>query len=234
VENRCAQQGRPARSLWRRARGTFLSGLVVIVPVGLTGYVLWLLYLLVDGMVGKSTPFGRLVERVLGTWIPGLGIYLTIAVVFLVGFLARNVLGRFLQRYLDRFFAFFPAVRTLYAATRQLTKAVLERETTTSFQKVVLFEYPSPGTHVLGLVASEEAVPLADGAEEGLVVYVPNAPNPFSGRMMVVARRKLAYVDVSVEDALAMVVSTGSVVPDALRAARLTEKAPRVSPVGGH
>jgi len=206
------------KRLLRQLRDTFISGLLAILPVGATAYIVWLLYRLVDGLVGKATPFGTMVERALGRWIPGMGIYVTVLLVLIIGVLTRNFLGRTLHYYFERVMFSVPGVRKMYSTLRQFTNALLNREGRSSFQKVVIFEFPRPGIHALGLITNEDPGKLADAVgEECVLVYVPTAPNPLSGYMLIVPKRSVTYIDVPVEDALAMVVSSGSALPESLQ-----------------
>jgi len=202
--------------LWLRT--TFVSGLLAILPVGVTVYILWFLYRLIDGLVGKHTPFGMAVERALGHWIPGLGIYITVLIVLVFGVISRNIVGRTVHYYFERIFFAVPGIRKMYSTLKQFTNALLNRQATTSFKRVVMFEYPKPGINVLGLVTNEQLGKLQDlTGEECLLVYAPTAPNPLSGYMLIIPKRMVTYVDIPVEDALSMVVSSGSVLPDSLR-----------------
>jgi uncharacterized membrane protein len=205
--------GRLAQGLWR----TFLGGLLVIVPAGVTFYVLWFVYRLLDAAVGRSTPFGDAVVRVLGRWIPGLGIYFTVALILIVGLVARNVLGRAVQDYVEKAFFLVPGVGRMYSTVRQITHAMFNRDAP-AFQKVVTFEYTKEGLNVIGLVSNEDVGKLQDETgEERVMVYVPKAPNPLSGTMLIVPKSKLTYLDVPVEDALSLILSSGSVLPRSLQ-----------------
>ena len=201
--------------LWMRT--TFASGLLAILPVGATIYILWFLYGLIDSLVGKSTPFGATVERALGRWIPGLGIYVTILIILVIGVITRNVLGRTLHSYFERIFFALPGIRKMYSTLKQFTNAIFNRQSTASFKKVVMFEYPKPGINVLGLVTNEHLGKLQDlTGEKCILVYAPTAPNPLSGYMLIIPERLVTYVDIPVEDALSMVVSSGSVLPESV------------------
>jgi len=199
-------------------RTTFVSGLLAILPVGATVFIVWTLYNLIDRQVGRNTAFGIVIERVLGRWVPGLGIVITILLVFVIGIVVRSFVGKTLHYYFERIFFMFPGVRKMYGTLKQFTGALLNRESTTSFKKVVMFEYPKEGIHVLGLVTNEDLGTIRDIMGEAcLLVYAPTAPNPLSGYMLVIPERLVTYVDMPVEDALSMVVSSGSVLPDSLR-----------------
>ena len=218
------------RGFLRRLRDTFISGLLAIIPVGVTIYVLWFLYRLIDGLVGRTTSFGTMVQRTLGRWIPGLGIYMTLILILLVGLITRNFLGRTIHYYFERIFFSIPGVRKMYSTLKQFTHALLRRDTA-SFQKVVMFEYPKEGIHIIGLVTNEELGKLQDATgEECLLVYAPNAPNPLSGRMLVVPKRKVSYLNIPVDDVLSMVLSSGSVLPESLKETKEQERRPRFSP----
>jgi uncharacterized membrane protein len=219
------------KRLLRQLRDTFISGLLALLPVGATVYILWLFYRLIDSFVGPQTPFGDAVERAFGRWIPGLGIYITVLVVFLIGVITRNFLGRTLHYYFERLLYSLPGVRKMYGTLKQFTNALFNREAGSSFQKVVAFEFPSPGTYALGLVTNERLGKLQDLAgEASLLVYVPTAPNPLSGYMLVVPLSRIIFLDIPVEDALSMVVSSGSALPDSLRAEPVQLERPSFRP----
>jgi len=207
--------------LWLRT--IFVSGLLAILPVGATVYILLLLYRMIDSFVGKNTPFGSTIERALGSWIPGLGIIMTLLLILLIGFIVRSVLGRGVHYYFERIFFWFPGVRKMYITLKQFTSALLNRSSTSSFQQVVMFEYPKEGINVLGLVTNEDLGKLQDATDADCVlVYTPTAPNPLSGYMLIIPKRLLTYVDMPVEDALSMVVSSGSVLPDSLKTTQIS------------
>ena len=197
---------------------TFVSGLLAILPVGATVYILWFLFRLMDGLVGKNTPFGMTVERALGRWIPGLGVYVTILIILIIGVITRNVLGRTLHYYFERIFFAVPGIRKMYGTLKQFTNALLNRSDASSFQKVVMFEFLKEGVNVLGLVTNENLGKIQDlTGEECILVYAPTAPNPLSGYMLIIPKRLVTYVDIPVEDALSMIVSSGTALPDSLK-----------------
>lgn len=218
------------RKVLRHLRDTFISGLLAIIPVGATFYLVWFLYNLIDGAVGRRTPFGMMVENALGRWIPGMGIYMTAILILLIGFVTRNFFGRTLQYYMDRAFGSVPGIRKMYSTLKRFTNALLNQGTS-SFQKVVMFEYPKPGINVIGLVTNEHLGILENEiGEDCVLVYAPTAPNPLSGMMLIIPKRLLTYLDIPAEDALSMIVSSGSAIPDSLEGNISLEKRPRFSP----
>jgi len=199
-------------------RTMFISGLLALMPVGLTVWVIWGLYLFIDSYVGKGSALGRAIENAIGRWIPGLGIIVTILIVFVMGIIIRNVVGRTLHYYFERIFFAVPGIGKLYRTFKRFSNALLNRSKTSSFQQVVMFEFPKKDVYVLGVLTNENVGKLGEhSGEECLIVYTPTAPNPLSGYMLIVPKRLVTFVDIPVEDALSMVVSSGSALPDSLR-----------------
>ena len=213
------------RRLLRRVRNLFVSGLIAVLPLGATFYVLYWLYGLVDRIVGRDTTFGLAVEATFGRWVPGMGIIVMIFIIFLVGFVVRNVLGRSVHGWVERIVLTVPGIRKMYGTFKQLFNAVLDRESATSFSKVVLFEYPKENLYVFGLVTNEELGAVQEiTKDESIMVYVPTSPNPLSGYLVVVPKQAVTEVNIPVEDALSMIMSSGSALPDGLRSASDQEK----------
>jgi uncharacterized membrane protein len=193
-------------------RTTFMSGLLTILPVGATVYILWLLYSALDSLLGRGRPIGDAIEKAVGRQIPGLGVVLLIALLLIVGAITRNVVGRALERAFERAFFAVPGVRRMFGTFKQFVNAMFERTRAEAFTQVVPLEFPQPGTYAVGVVTHESPGKLQEATgEECVVVYLPNAPNPLGGRLFVVPRRLVRLLDVSVEDAMSMFVSSGSV-----------------------
>ncbi len=196
--------------IWLRA--TFVSGLLAILPVGATLYILYVLYLALDSLLGHGRPIGNAIERAVGREIPGLGIAILVALILVFGVVTRNFIGRTLQYYFERAFLAVPGVRRMFGTFRQFVNAVFGTSRADAFKQVVLFEFPQPGTYAVGVVTNENPGKLQEAVgEECVVVYLPNSPNPLGGRLFVIPRRLLRPLDMSVEDAISMFVSSGSV-----------------------
>ncbi|MCD6135186.1 DUF502 domain-containing protein [Candidatus Bipolaricaulota bacterium] len=218
------------KAFLRHLGDTFVSGLLAIFPVGALFYILWFLYRLMDGLVGRHTPFGQMVQNALGRWIPGMGIYMMLVLILIVGFITRNFLGRTLQYYMDRLFSSVPGIRKMYSTLKQFSNALLNRNTA-AFHRVVMFEYPKEGINIIGLVTNENLGKLNDKTkEESILVYAPTAPNPLSGMMLIVPKDKVTELDIAVEDALSMVLSSGSVLPASLSTSETQTSRPRFNP----
>lgn len=202
------------RRILRWIKKTFFSGLLALLPLGLTLYLLWLLYRLAYSLLGPHTAFASLMRRLIGRYIPGTEVAMTLVVLFLVGAVARHWMGRGLLRAVERVVRGIPGVRNLYWGARQLAHVVLGHDPAlTSGRRTVLVEFPYPGSYVLGFVTSETVSPLSSRfSADSVAVYVPTAPNPLSGWVLFVPRTKVFPVDLTGEQALSIILSGGLVV----------------------
>lgn len=197
----------------RRVRATFISGLLALLPLGLTLYLLWLLYRLAYSLFGPHTAFAGLMRRLLGRYIPGTEIAITLVAVSLVGAIARHWVGRLLLRGVERVVLAVPGVRNVYWGARQLAHVVLHRDQAfVTGRRVVLVEFPQPGSYALGILTNEQVADLSDVFSPDIVsVYIPTAPNPLSGYVLFVPRAKIFPVALAVDDFLSLIVSGGLV-----------------------
>lgn len=197
----------------QRLRRTIMAGLTIIAPLWVTGWVLKTLFNWADGF---SAPLIRQMARPLGYpefHIPGLGFVLTFVILWIVGAFAANVVGRSLLRYGRGALEGLPLVRTIYAPVQQLMET-LTSPSKAGFEKVVLVEYPRTGLWTLGFLAGD--VPREAEAVPAHSIFVPTAPNPTTGFMLIVPPEQLRPTELGVEEALKMIVSAGVVVPPAL------------------
>jgi uncharacterized membrane protein len=190
----------------------FGRGLVLIVPLVITIWVLNLLFTTIDGIISP------LFELALGRRIPGLGFVSMIAIIFLIGAISRNLIGRAIFRYFERFMSTLPLARTIYSSTKDLINAFRPGGKGRSFRQVVLVEYPRKGMFTVGFVTNEVAVSGAPQAGAMVSVYIPNPPNPTSGVLVLVPREEVCVLDMSVEDGLKYVLSGGIVTSGQLTA----------------
>ncbi len=138
---------------------------------------------------------------------------------YLIGLLARNVVGRGLYRVADRIVSRIPVINSIYMPIRQISESLVSSRNS-MFQAVVAVPFMRPGFHAVGFVTGKGAVVFADGMpadrnDELLSVFVPTAPNPTSGFLIMVARSELRVLSISVTDAMKMVMSAGAVLPGA-------------------
>lgn len=190
----------------RKLRRYMLEGLAIIGPVGLSVWVLVWLFERLDGLLGQY------LAPVLGWSAPGAGLVLLLSLLLVVGWIAERALGARLVAYWDGFMARVPVASQVYRGSRRIVKTVLG-EDRLAFKEVVAFEWPRDGCWVVGFVTgpAPEAVRSKLGDERAATIYLPTAPNPASGYLVMLPRDRLTSLEVSVEEAFTYVLSAGSV-----------------------
>jgi uncharacterized membrane protein len=198
-----------------RLRNYFLTGIVVAAPIGITIYLTWAFVHWVDQRVKPLIPKVYNPDTYLPFSVPGVGLIFAILVLTLLGFMTASLLGRTLVSYGEMMLDRVPLVRNLYRGLRQLFQTVLSQSGRT-FQKAVLVEYPRKGVWRVAFLATRAKGEVAEKmAEHDLVsVFVPNTPNVTAGFMVLVPRRELMVLDMTVEEAAKMIISAGLVAPE--------------------
>jgi uncharacterized membrane protein len=199
------------RRIWHHIYSRMLTGVVFVVPVILTLWVLQLLYNLLDG------PLRSLLNAVLRytlRWeLPsGVGLVLTLLALYVTGILATNMLGRRFLEFWESLLARMPIVNSIYNAARQVVRT-LSQPQEKSFQRVVLIEFPSKGLWTIAFQVG--TIQTSDG-REWVRVYVPTTPNPTSGFLQFLPKESVQPTAVPVDEALRMVVSGGILAPERL------------------
>ena len=197
--------------LARRLRNYFLTGIVVIGPIGLTIWLTLQIVGFIDNTVRALVPARY--ENLLSSGIPGLGVVISVVGLMLVGFVTANFLGRALIGYGEQLVDRMPIVRSLYGALKQIFETVLA-QSSSSFREVVLVEYPRKGLWAMAFVTGETKGEVQAITEDAVVnIFLPTTPNPTSGFLLFVPRRDLISLQMSVEEGIKLVISGGLVVP---------------------
>lgn len=213
-----------------RLRNYFLTGLIIVGPVGITLYFLWWFVTLVDAWVKPWVPTIYLPETYLPFSVPGIGLMFSIAGLMFIGALTANLFGRTLISYGEMMLDRMPVVRNIYRALKQIFETVLS-QSSTSFQKVGVIEYPRKGLFAIVFVSTTTKGEIDRKIRDGetlLSVFLPTTPNPTSGFLLFVPEQDVTVLDMSVEEAAKLVISAGLVVPD--HQARLKELAKEGQP----
>jgi uncharacterized membrane protein len=194
----------------------FITGLLILVPLAITFWVLRSIVTTMDQVLLLLPPSWR--EDLFILRIPGVGVLATIAVVFLVGLLARNFIGRQLVGFWEQMLAHIPIVRSIYSSVKQVSDTILTPNGQ-AFRKAVLVEYPRKGIWTIGFAlgspGAETEGNLAKLGVQGELhtVFVPTAPNPTSGFILIFPHDQIHELDMSVDAALKFVISLGVVKP---------------------
>lgn len=188
----------------RRLRRYLLEGLALVVPIGATTWILLWLFRRLDGILA---PY---IEPVFGRTAPGLGIVALVLVLVTIGGLAELAVGRRLTRLWRVAVERVPIVRPLYRGTSRIVEAVVGEESR-AFKEAVLFEYPMPGVWSVGFVTGKAPEPLPEGVDTPAVtIFLPTAPNPMSGFLLIVPRERTHPLPIPPDEALTFVLSMGS------------------------
>ena len=212
---------------WRHwAKANFLTGLVALAPVVITGYVLWYVFATVDAWLSAA-----LVGIPWLTWrgkpLPGVGFVTVLLIILLTGVVARNVAGFQFLRFWDRQLNRIPMVRGMYRAVKQISQAFFGG-TRGVFQAVVLVPFPTRGIYAVGFLTADAPREVCDKTGQDLVsVFLPTSPNPTSGYLIMVPRSEVTRIEMTVEEAMKLVISGGTVVPPGAESGvdRVTERA---------
>jgi len=208
-------------------RRYFITGLLVWVPIVITVWVLSVLVGTMDQTLLLMPPALR-TENWLGVYVPGMGALLTLLVIFLTGLFAANIIGQRLVRYWERAMARIPVVNSIYNGVKQVSDTLFS-PTGQAFRKVLLVQWPSPGTWTIAFQTGKPGGDVANHLQGDYVsIYVPTTPNPTGGYFVMMARSSVVELDMSVDEALKYVISMGVISPGAGR--RATRLPPQATP----
>ncbi len=194
-----------------RLRAQFVTGLIVILPLGLTFLVIWFLVSKVGGGVAWIIDRIPVFESMSlhPVVLTALGFFITLAIVWVVGLLASSFLGGWFFRLVNAVMSRLPLVRVVYTSARQLTETLFSGSG--AFRRVVMLEYPRKGVYTFAFVTSHEKWRM--GGRVAVSVFLPTAPNPTSGFYLLIPEDEIIKTRLTVEEAMKLIVSGGMVVP---------------------
>lgn len=196
----------------RQFKNIFLTGIAVIIPIGLTVYILFFLISVMDNLL-KVIPARFQPDNLFHIHIPGLGVIITLILIFIVGLVTKSYLGNKLVRLGEWFVNKIPFVRSIYQAIKQLVDTIFS-DKSQSFKKVVLIEYPRKGMYVIAFVTGEAKGEVqTKTAQKCINLFVPTTPNPTSGFYIMVPEDDIINMDMTVEEAFKLVISGGIIAP---------------------
>ena len=187
----------------------FFTGILIVLPVLTTIYLLISLFLFFDNILGRY--ISTFTINYFGFKVPGLGLLVFILLIFFMGFFATNFLGRRLFLYFERLWSRFPVIKQIYPAAKQVTKFLFGQGMQDQIKKVVLVRFPHPGSYTIGFMTSQadKEISAKLGSDDFISVLVPTVPNPLSGFIIFVPLRDAIFLDMGIEDAIKIVVSGG-------------------------
>ena len=217
-------------SLMARLRNYLLAGILVTAPAAITIWLALEFITYVDARVIPQIPAAWNPATYLPFSVPGLGLVLILLGLTLVGMITAGFVGRLVMGSGERLLAQVPVVRSIYGATKQIFETVLA-QSSDAFRKVVLVEFPRPGSWAIGFLTGDSAAAVTEAAPGDRVnVFLPTTPNPTSGFLIFVPREQIRMLRMSVEDGIKMVVSGGIVTPEGPEEEAVAASAPVEAP----
>ena len=200
-----ARLKRRSISIIARLRNYFITGIVVLVPIGITLY----LTKFIIGISAKLIPAGINPNSYLPYSIPGLEILLSIVFITFIGGLSFSFIGKKILQFVNDLFKRIPILRTIYSAIGQMTETFTPKRK--NKKSVVLIEYPRKGSWAVGFVTKENQGEISKKTNKDLVnVFVPTTPNPTSGFLLMFPKDEVIYLDMTFEEASKFIVSAGT------------------------
>jgi len=207
-----------------------VAGLLVWVPLGITIWVLHFLVTTLDQTL-LLFPEGIRPDDFLGFHIPGLGVLLSFAILFLTGVVAANFFGARLIRVWESLLGRIPVVKSIYSSVKQVSDTLLS-DSGNAFRKALLVQFPHQDSWSIAFLTGTPAPAVAQFLDEEYVsVYVPTTPNPTSGYFVMVPKSKVRELDMTVDEALKYVISMGVVSPRRTSRGNATERVAPVAPL---
>ena len=193
------------RSIFIKLRNYFITGAIVLIPIGITVYLtLFIVKISSSFLPKKINP-----NHYLPFDIPGIEILITVILITLIGGLSLSFLGKKFLEIFNNVLKKIPILRTIYSAVGQLTESFTQSEG--AKKSVVIIEYPRKGIWVVGFATKENKGEISTKTNEELVnIFVPTTPNPTSGFLLMVPKKDIIYLDMSFEEASRFIVSAGT------------------------
>jgi len=187
----------------------FITGFVVTVPAIATGWLLWVFWNSIDDLFSPGY------ERLIGRRIPGLGFLTAVVLIFLMGMIATNVVGRRVLQWIERLLMYVPIFKSIYPSIKQLVEA-FSPEKRGGFKEVVLAQHPREGEYVFGFLTGEVQVETPAGTREMVSVFIPTN-NLYLGDVILVGKEDVIRTELTVEEGIRIILSGGTATPSRIR-----------------
>ena len=201
-----AKLKRRSISILARLRNYFITGIVVLVPIGITLYLTKFFI----SVSSKLIPYNLNPNNYLPFAIPGLEILLSVIFITLIGGISLSFIGKRILKFVNDLFKRIPILRTIYSAIGQMTESLAPNKRNNK-KSVVLIQYPRKGSWAVGFATKDNKGEISKKTNSELVnVFVPTTPNPTSGFLLMFPKEEIIYLDMSFEEASKFIVSAGT------------------------
>lgn len=191
--------------LGRKIERIFLAGLFATLPLIITFFLLKILFEAVDGLL---SPFFRFLFK---RHIPGLGLFSTALLIFLMGLMVKNLIGRLFIGRMEEFISKIPFIKTIYTSAKQLIFS-FSPENKKGLERVVAVKFFGEN-YSLGFVTNETVMVIGGEEKKAYSVFLPTTPSPVTGFYLIIPQENVIHLDLNVEDALKMLISGGAILP---------------------
>lgn len=196
----------------KKIKKIFLTGIVAIIPVIISIYIFFFLLGVIDNFL-NIMPARIHPDRLLGFHIPGLGVIFTFLLIFATGLFTQSYIGGRLLKAGDKILNQIPLFRSIYQPTKQVVDSLFS-DKSRNFRGVVLVEFPRKGVYTLGFVTGDTQGEAEKKTQDRCInVFVPTTPNPTSGYYIIIPEKEVIHMDMTVEEAIKIIISSGLVVP---------------------
>ena len=201
-----AKLKRKSASIFARLRNYFITGIVVLVPIGITLYLTKFFI----SVSSKLIPYNLNPNNYLPFAIPGLEILLSVIFITIIGGISLSFIGKRILKFVNDLFKRIPILRTIYSAIGQMTESFAPNKSNNK-KSVVLIQYPRKGSWAVGFATKDNKGEISKKTNSDLVnVFVPTTPNPTSGFLLMFPKDEIIYLDMTFEEASKFIVSAGT------------------------
>jgi uncharacterized membrane protein len=195
----------------QRIGAYFLRGLITLLPLLVTIWLLWLMFDLLDGILG------RIISLALGRQFPGLGLLLMVVIIFLTGYFATYIFTAKIFKFGEQILYRVPIVKSIYASVKQVNDVLFVQKSADEYRRACILEWPRKGVWSVGFITSDAAAEIEAKAKEKMInVFIANTPTPATGFLVIVPAREVILLDMKIEDAFKYLVSAGVIKPGTL------------------
>ncbi len=195
---------------WRighKLKNQFTAGIIAIVPISVSVYLFLWMFRFLDNL------FGKYLSKYIGSYIYGIGLFALILLIWLAGFIMSSYLGRKIMKFGENILHKIPVLNVIFKTTKEISQRLLDSQVK-NFKQAVILEMFNNKYHSIGFITSDESVYVGKTKTKMVHVFIPTAPNPTSGFLILVEENKIQKLDMPIEDAFKAIVSAGMIYPE--------------------
>lgn len=194
--------------MWNKLSNYFFRGLITILPLLVTIWLLWFMFSFLDGI------FGNIITTFIGRPLPGVGLVITVLLIFISGYFATHVFGAKIFEVGEQVLYHVPIVKSIYTSAKQINDVLFIHKGSSEFRRACLIEYPRKGIYSIGFVTSDASLEIEEKTKAKLInVFIPNTPTPATGFLVIVPAQEVILLEMKTDEAFKYVVSGGVLQP---------------------